>query len=245
MTRREISQAVGNISARHIQEAAQPGKALSCQHGFFKNTYGRAAIAAVLALCLLLGGIGIFGSGGMSVTAYAYGAETEITTVGTTLSTGLIRNSGEMTGHPLMFYLSGKDIATVRFSCKNQQISFMDWTEQREEYGLAQNFTVSYGKDESEYAYLLIDWVPNATIRALTDHAETTIATLPVELREDIIVMEITFANGKTMTKAITVSLENDGTICAALDAYTITPEDTFVRRADASPIPRTQLYQP
>lgn len=144
-----------------------------------------------------------------------------------------------------MFYLSGKDIATVRFSCKNQQISFMDWTEQREEYGLAQNFTVSYGKDESEYAYLLIDWVPNATIRALTDHAETTIATLPVELREDIIVMEITFANGKTMTKAITVSLENDGTICAALDAYTITPEDTFVRRADASPIPRAQLYQP
>lgn len=244
MTRRDISQAMGNISARHIQEAAQPGKALS-QRSFLKNAYGRAAVAAVLALCLLLGGIGIFGSGGMRVTAYAYGAETEITSVGTNISTGLIRDSGEMTGHPLMFYLSGKNIQTVRFSCKNQQISFMDWTEQREEYGLAQNFTVSYGENESEYAYLLIDWVPNATIRALTDHAETSIETLPAELREDIIVMEITFANGKTMTKAITVSLGNDGTICAALDAYTITSEDTFVQREDASPIPREQLYQP
>lgn len=244
MTRRDISQAMGNISARHIQEAAQQEKVLS-QRSFFKNAYGRAAAAAVLALCLLLGGIGIFGSVGMRVTAYAYGAETEITSVGTNISTGLIRDSGEMTGHPLMFYLSGKSIATVRFSCKNQQISFMDWTEQRAEYGLSQNFTVSYGENESEYAYLLIDWVPNATIRALTDYAETSVETLPAELREDIIVMEITFANGKTMTKAITVSLENDGTICAALDAYTITPEDTFVRREDASPIPREQLYQP
>lgn len=50
-----------------------------------------------------------------------------------------------------MFYLSGKDISTVRFSCKNQQINFMDWTEKRDEFGLAQNFTVSYGEDESEY----------------------------------------------------------------------------------------------
>ena len=106
-----------------------------------------------------------------------------------------------------MFYLSGKDISTVRFSCKNQRINFMDWTEKRDEFGLAQNFTVSYGEDESEYYYLLIDWVPNATIRELTDNASSTIAALPQELREDVIVMEITFENGKTLTKAITVSL--------------------------------------
>ena len=55
-----------------------------------------------------------------------------------------------MKGHPLMFYLSGKDIASVRFSSKREQIYFMDWTEQREEYGSAQNFTVPYGEDESE-----------------------------------------------------------------------------------------------
>lgn len=68
----------------------------------------------------------------------------------------------------------------------------MDWTEKRDEFGLAQNFTVSYGEDESEYYYLLIDWVPNATIRELTDNANSTIAALPQELREDVIVMEIT-----------------------------------------------------
>lgn len=243
MTRKDISQAVGSISDRHVQEAA--GNIPAATGGIFKNIYGRIAVAAVLALCLLLGGIGIFGSGGMVVAVYAYGAETELTKVGTNISTGIIRDNGEMTGHPLMFYLSGEDIETVRFSCKNQQISFMDWTEQREEYGLAQNFTISYGADESEYYYLLIDWVPNATIRELTDHADSSIKTLPAELREDIIVLEITFANGKSATKAITISLETDGTVCAAFDAYTISPDDAFVHRPDDSPISQDALVQP
>ena len=55
-------------------------------------------------------------------------------------------DDGEMTGHPLMFYLSGKDIKSVRFSCKNQKIDFRDRTEKRDEYGEARNFTVEYGK---------------------------------------------------------------------------------------------------
>lgn len=41
------------------------------------------------------------------------------------MNSGIISDSGEMKGQPLMFYLSGKDIATVRFSCKNQQINFL------------------------------------------------------------------------------------------------------------------------
>ena len=53
------------------------------------------------------------------------------------MNSGTISDSGEMKGQPLMFYLSGKDIATVRFSCKNQQINFLDWTEKRDEYGNA------------------------------------------------------------------------------------------------------------
>ena len=113
----------------------------------------------------------------------------------------------------------------------------MDWTEKRDEFGLAQNFTVSYGEDESEYYYLLIDWVPNATIRELTDNANSTIAALPQELREDVIVMEITFENGKTLTKAITVSLLEDGTFFAKFDDYEITAEDSFIDRPDSEAI--------
>ena len=83
----------------------------------------------------------------------------------------------------------------------------------------------------------MIDWVPNATIRELTDNANSTIAALPQELREDVIVMEITFENGKTLTKAITVSLLEDGTFFAKFDDYEITAEDSFIDRPDSEAI--------
>lgn len=243
MTRKDISDGVGNISTRHIQEAANY-KVAEKRISFFKKPFGRSMIAAVLALCVLAGGISIFSPfGGMVVTAYAHGTDEEITEAGVVINTGTISDSGEMTGHPLMFYLSGKGISTVRFSCKNQQINFMDWTEKRDEFGLAQNFTVSYGEDESEYYYLLIDWVPNATIRELTDNEEMTISSLPKELREDVIVMEIVFENGKELTKAITVSLLDNGTFFAAFNDYKITTEDSFVDRSDSESIPRKILY--
>ena len=243
MTRKDISDGVGNISSRHIQEAADY-EAGEKKAPVFKIPFARAMIAAVLALCVFAGGIRFFSPlGGMVVNAYAYGTDEEITQTGAVIRTGTISDSGEMTGHPLMFYLTGKNIATVRFSCKNQQIDFMDWTEKRDEFGLAQNFTVSYGEDASEYYYLLIDWVPNATIRELTDHPDSTISTLPRELREDVIVMEITFSNGKKQTKAITVSLLDDGTFFAAYDDYKITAEDSLIDRPDSECIPRDILY--
>jgi hypothetical protein len=244
MKREDISQAVGNISTRHIQEA-ECYSAVAPKASFFHRPFGRAMIAAVLALCLLVGGIGILSpfGGGMVVTAYAYGTEEEITPAGAVMSTGTISDSGEMTGHPLMFFLAGKDIATVRFSCKNQMLNFVDWTEKRDEYGNAQNFTVPYGEDEDEYYFLLIDWVPTGTIRELTDHADSTIAALPEELREDVIVMEITFENGKTATKAITVSLLDDGTFFAAFHDYNVSDADAFVDRPDSEAIPREILY--
>ena len=243
MKREYISDAIGSISVHHIREAESYGPE-ETKGGFFRRPFGRAA-AAVLILCLLAGGIGVFSPfDGMTVTAYAYGAEEEITAAGAVISTGTISDSGEMTGHPLMFYLSGKDIAAVRYSCKNQQIRFVDWTEQRDEFGSAQNFTVPYGKDEQEYYFLLIDWVPNETIRELTDSQHSTIAALPAELRQDVIVMEITFGSGKTATKAITVSLLDDGTFFASFDDYKITGEDTFVTRPDSAAIPRDVLYK-
>jgi hypothetical protein len=244
MKREDISDAIGNISTRHIQEA-ESYCVKSDKVRFLGRPFGKAMVAAVLAMCMLVGGIAIFTSrkGGIAVTAYAYGTDEEITAAGAVMSTGTISDTGEMTGHPLMFFLNGKDISTVRFSCKNQMISFVDWTEKRDEYGNAQNFTVPYGENEDEYYFLLIDWVPSDTIRELTDNEDTTIATLPDELREDVIVIEITFENGKTATKAISVSLLDDGTFFAAFDDYQISDNDDFVNRPDSEAIPREILY--
>ncbi|CCY22086.1 unknown [Firmicutes bacterium CAG:24] len=89
------------------------------------------AVAACLAIVIAVDGILAPFSGGMIVSAYAYGTDEEITTAGALMNSGAISDSGEMKGQPLMFYLSGKDIATVRFSCKNQQINFLDWTEKK------------------------------------------------------------------------------------------------------------------
>lgn len=239
MNAEKFSEAMSELDNEYIDEAIHYKKKAK------KPVWDKlGVIAACVALALAVGCILAPLHGSMVVLAYAYGTDEEITAAGAVMSTGTISDSGEMTGHPLMFYLSGKDIETVRYSCKNQQINFMDWTEKRDEYGNAQNFTVIYGEDESDYYYLTIDWVPNTIIRELTDNAEVTVAALPAEMCEDIIVMEIAFANGKTATKAITVSLLEDGTFFATFDDYKITAEDSFVERVDSESIPRDILYE-
>ena len=55
--------------------------------------------------------------------------------------------------------------------------------------------------------------------------------------------MEITFENGKTATKAITISLLDDGTFFASFGDYQISEKDTFVYRPDSEAIPRDVLY--
>lgn len=236
MTSEKLYEVLGDINENHVKEAREYCKA--------KNPTWRKWGTAAACLAVVLA-VGLFASfqGSMTVSAYAYGTDEEITTAGVVMNSGTISDTGEMKGHPLMFYLSGKDIVSVRFSCKNEQINFMDWTEKRDEYGNAQNFTVAYGEDESEYYYLLIDWVPNTLIRELTDAPDSKITTLPEEMRQDIIVMEITFENGKTATKAITISLLDDGTFFAAFDNYEISEADTFINRSDSEAIPRNILY--
>ena len=176
MNAKKFSDAMSELDNKYVEEALNYKKKAK-KPGWIKWGAMAACLAIVLAFSVILAPF----NGGMAVTAYAYGTDEEITAAGVALNTGTISDNGEMTGHQLMFYLTGKDISTVRFSCKNQQIDFVDWTEKRDEYGLAQNFTVTYGEDKSEYYYLTIDWIPNATIRALTDNADTTIATLPTE----------------------------------------------------------------
>lgn len=237
MKTEKLLTAIGQIDDNLIFSAANNKKVP-------KRNIWKILAACAACLCLVIGAIRIFSPlGTMAVTAHAYGTEEEITAAGAIMSMGTISDTGEMTGHPLMFFLSGKDIATVRFSCKNQLINFMDWTEKRDEYGNGQNFTVPYGEDESEYYFLLIDWIPTSTIRELTYNTSCTISTLPTELREDIIVMEITFANGKTATKAIYISLQEDGTFFATFNDYTISKADSFINRPDSKAIPRDILY--
>lgn len=234
MKRETISQGVGNVSARFVQEAAvyTPEKK---RYGRFGGVFVKNTAAAVIVLCVLVcGAIVLFPSRDGAVAVHAYGTDKEITAAGAVMDTGTISDTGEMRGKPLMFYLTGEDISSVRFSCRNQMLYFTDWTEERDGYGNARNFTVAYGSDESEYYYLTVDWVPNATIRELTDNADSSIASLPDELREDIIVMEITFEDGKTVTKAITVSLQDDGTFFASFDDYEIKDSDAFVNRPDS-----------
>ena len=233
MNSKKFSEAMSELDSKYVDEAIHYKKKKNKNPFWIKL----GAVAACLAIVIAVGGILAPFSGGMIVSAYAYGTDEEITTAGAVMNSGTISDSGEMKGQPLMFYLSGKDIATVRFSCKNQQINFLDWTEKRDEYGNAQNFTVAYGEDESEYYYLTISWVPNAIIRELTDNEDSTIAALPEEMRNDIIVMEITFENGKTTTKAITISLLDDGRFFASFDDYQISEEDTFINRPDSEAI--------
>ena len=233
MNSKKFSEAMSELDSKYVDEAIHYKKKKNKNPFWIKL----GAVAACLAIVIAVGGILAPFSGGMIVSAYAYGTNEEITAAGAVMNSGTISDSGEMKGQPLMFYLSGKDIATVRFSCKNQQINCWDWTEKRDEYGNAQNFTVAYGEDESEYYYLTISWVPNAIIRELTDNEDSTIAALPEEMRNDIIVMEITFENGKTTTKAITISLLDDGRFFASFDDYQISEEDTFINRPDSEAI--------
>ncbi len=241
MKRETISKGVGNISDRYVQEAANyiPKRK---PYGSFRESFAKSMAAVAIVICVLCvfvcGVIFLFPIGDDMVTVYAYGTDEEITAAGAVMGTGTISDTGEMKGKPLMFYLIGEDIATIRFSCKNQMICFMDWTEKRDGSGNVRNFTVAYGSDESEYYYLTVDWVPNATIRELTDNAGSSIASLPDELREDIIVMEITFGNGKTVTKAVTVHLQDDGTFFSRFDDYKIKDGDDFVNRPDSEVVP-------
>ena len=242
MKRETISEAIGKISEKHIYEAENHTAAIKKQRSV---RYRKSALAAVVAIILLAGSAVFFLSmPDMTVTACEYESGSEITPAEAVISTGTIDDTGEMTGHPLMFYLSGENIKSVRFSCKNQFIDFRDWTQKRDEYGEAQNFTVIYGKNKKEYSSLLIDWVPENTIRELTDNSSSTIAGLSENLKNDIIVMEITFENGRKAIKAVTVKLLDDGRFSAAFDDYAITESDKFIKRSDSKAVPREILYR-
>lgn len=81
----------------------------------------RLMIAAGMAICIVIGGIYIFSlPKEMIVEAYAYGTNEKITEIGVTITSGIITDNGEMTGHPLMFYLSGKKLKMCGFPVRTK-----------------------------------------------------------------------------------------------------------------------------
>ena len=115
MKKELISEAVSNIKEEYITEAQTTPTA--------NRPWQRRLVAAVVALCLLAGGLwALSPSGAMNVTAYAVDSNQPITANGVVLDTGTISDSGEMTHHPLQFCLDGAEMKSVRFSCKNQEL---------------------------------------------------------------------------------------------------------------------------
>lgn len=233
---KQFSDAMGEVNERYVTEALTYRKA--CRPAWVR--WSAAAACLVLAAVLLAAGM-LAPLAGMTVTAYAAGTDAEIPSAGAAFAAGTIHEDGTPGGYPLMFYLKGSGIETVRFSCKNGQIRFTDLTGRRAAYDFAQNFTVPYGAaagDEADYPSLLIEWLPRPMMEALAD-ADTGIADLAADLRQDIIVLEITFANGRTATRAVTIDLQDDGSFRAAFRAYRIRKSDVFVGRADSQPMPK------
>ena len=234
---KQFFDAMGELETKYVQEALTYKKPVR-RSAWMR--WGAAAACFVLVAVLLAAGI-LSPLAGMTVTAYAVGTDAEIPPAGAAFATGTINEDGTLSGYPLMFYLQGSGIENVRFSCNSGQIRFTDLTGQRDEYGFAQNFTVTYGAatgDETDYPSLLVEWLPRPMMEALAA-ADTGIADLPADLRQDIIVLEITFANGRTATRAVTIDLQDDGSFRAAFRAYRIRKSDVFVGRADSQPMPK------
>ena len=228
----KLSNAIGNIGDRFILEALEYRSRLAMYRkiGLF------GAIAA--GICLMIGStVLLHKDNRISIAVYAYESNEMLADGNTMLMPGRIRDNGEMRGHPLMFYVLGNEIESIRFSCKNEWISFVDWTEQRGDYGLSKNFTVAYGSREEDYSYLVVDWVPQNIIRKLTENQDMQISDLSQEEKEDIIVMEVTYLNSETEAAAIRIKLNNEGKFEAFIDKYQITEEDWFVNQPDSLPI--------
>lgn len=112
-------------------------------------------------------------------------------------------------------------------------MDFEDGGSLRESYYDEKNFTVKYGKNLKDYSDLIIYWNPKAIIDALSSK-KTTVRTLPDYLKHDTIVLQITYTDGRTETKALKISLDKDGRFSTSFGSYSIKDSDSFVNEDDA-----------
>lgn len=228
----KLSNAIGNVEDRFVLEALT----YRSHRNMYRKIWLIGAIAA--GICLLIAAAALLHKDNrISITVYACESNEKLANGKAMLMPGRISDSGEMRGRPLMFYVLGKEIESIRFSCKNEWISFVDWTEQRGDYGYSKNFTVAYGSQEEDYYYLVVDWEPNNLIRKLTENHDIGISDLSQDEKEDLIVMEVTYLSGETETAAIWIKLNSSGEFEVFIDCYQITEEDGFVFQPDSLPI--------
>lgn len=233
MSREEkLSNAIGNIDDKFILEALRYHSQLVLRRSVRFVGIAAASLFLMIGMATFL-----HKNSSISITVYAYETNKEIINGEAILMLGQIDDNGQMQGHPLQFYILGNDIESIRFSCRNEWISFVDWTERRGDYGLSKNFTVSYGEEEADYYYLVMDWIPQNIIRKLTDNENINISDMPQEEKEDVIVMEITYLSGRTETAAIWIRLDDNGEFKVSVSEYQITEEDKFIFQPDSQPI--------
>lgn len=233
----KMANAVGNIDNSYLLEALGycPGRKLhKCARLF-------GVVAA--SVCLVIGlSVWAQKSRTDTITVYAYESGKQLAKGEPVLMHGRIDDSGQMQGHPLEFYILGEEIESICFSCKNEWISFVDWTEERGGYGLSKSFTVPYGGQEEDYYYLVVDWTPQNIIKKLTDNENIKISDLTQEEKEDTIVMEVAYLGGKTENAAIWIKLEDDGEFVVSFGPYQVTEEGSFIFQQGSLPIKHQPL---
>ena len=220
----KISGAIGNIEDRFLLEAyAYKANPVIYRRIIKIGITAACVCAAILSVVLLQTG------GRSSITIYAYESGEQVAYGQPALWPGQVSEEGIVKNLPLKFYILGKGIEKIRFSCKNEWIAFNDWKEQRENYGYSRNFTISYGEEEEDYYNLVIEWCPEK----MGEKIQEGLSDLPWESKEDVIVMEVTYLDGGSETLAMNISVSGDGKLLCGVSDYEITAEDDFVFQPD------------
>ncbi len=197
---------------------------------------------AAVAACIVLFVTGLLNNVRLPIEVYASETEKKLSGVETIIHNGKITDSGAVTGGTVSFFVIGEEIEKIRFSCRNYWIQAADSTEKRETYGNSKNFTLEYGENEAEYKCLLVVWEPTELYFSLKDH-DKGVADLTEEERNDLIVLQITFLNGREATVAIDIHIDDEGFISAKVRKYKISADDTFVLQDDISTPHRTSQW--
>lgn len=220
----KLSGAIGNIEDRFLLEAC----AYKAKPAIYRRIIKLGITAA--CVCVTVWGMVLMQMGGRSsVTVYAYESGKQVAYGQPALWPGQVSDEGIVKNLPLKFYILGKGIEKIRFSCKNEWIAFTDWKEQRENYGYSRNFTISYGGEEEDYYNLMIEWCPEK----MGAKIQEGLSDLPWEFKEDVIVMEVTYLDGGSETLAMNISVSGDGKLLCGVSDYEITAEDDFVFQPD------------
>lgn len=170
--------------------------------------------AAVLALCLVSAlCVQLFGASPLTLSVCALDSGQSLTE-GAWISGGHVNDDGSSDGG--LFYLAGEDISTIRFTTQNQYLTFKDWSDQRPQVWRSQDFTVDYGPNEEDYDKLVLYWDCYDALMALDD-PDTNVTDLPDHLRHDTITMTATYEDGRTLTQAINVDIQDNGELTLTL----------------------------